>query len=57
MSDVTAILTIRGEGLVVKNVDSFYETNARVSAWTKVKPEYVDKSKELTVDMLMKWER
>lgn len=30
---------LRGEGLVVKNVDSFYETNARVAAWTKVKPE------------------
>ncbi|GAA5972708.1 hypothetical protein JCM11641_002986 [Rhodosporidiobolus odoratus] len=39
---LTRILEERGEGLVVKHPLSMYSLNARLDAWIKIKPEYMD---------------
>ncbi|ORX34780.1 ATP dependent DNA ligase domain-domain-containing protein [Kockovaella imperatae] len=46
------ILETKGEGLVVKNIDSVYRTNSRDSDWVKVKPEYSDQMGE-NLDLLV----
>ena len=46
------LLDFRGEGLVVKNIDSVYQTNARGADWVKVKPEYSDQMGE-NLDLLV----
>ncbi|KAL7418712.1 DNA ligase (ATP) [Cryptotrichosporon argae] len=46
------ILETKGEGLVVKRIDSVYQTNARGADWVKVKPEYSDQMGE-NLDLLV----
>ena len=41
-----------GEGLVVKRIDSTYQTNSRGADWVKVKPEYSDQMGE-NLDLLV----
>ena len=45
-------LLLRGEGLVVKNIDCTYRTNSRDADWVKVKPEYSDQMGE-NMDLLV----
>ncbi|RXK40753.1 hypothetical protein M231_02005 [Tremella mesenterica] len=46
------ILESRGEGLVVKKLESTYQTNSRGQDWVKVKPEYADQMGE-TLDVMV----
>ncbi|KAL1413255.1 DNA ligase (ATP) [Vanrija albida] len=41
-----SVLESKGEGIVVKRVDSTYQTNSRGADWVKVKPEYADQMGE-----------